>query len=188
MPLIQFVISYDDLLNNANESTNGFTTVPITAGATSVNNPGTINRQVNLYGGRYKCRIDGFQISSGSANTTTYITNPQIVYLSSSLFHFPAMGSGELAFTNDSLSVLSDISAHREFEINAINGNIDLTVRIAQFGQAVNANPSTVVAPYTIDKTATWASAQFAYIILSIMVEQVDSKACFGTIKGAFAQ
>ena len=188
MPLIQFVISYDDLLNNANESTNGYTSIPITAAQTSYNNPGTINRQVNLYGGRYKCRIDGFQIASGSANTTTYITNPQIVYLSSPLFHFPAMGASELAFTNDSLSVLSDISAHREFEINAINGNIDLTVRIAQYGQNINANPSAVVAPYTIDKTATWGSAQFAYIILSIMVEQMDSKATFGTIQGSFAQ
>jgi hypothetical protein len=84
--------------------------------------------------------------------------------------------------------VLSDISAHREFEINAINGNIDLTVRIAQYGQNINANPSAVVAPYTIDKTATWGSAQFAYIILSIMVEQIDSKATFGTIQGSFAQ
>lgn len=188
MPLLQFVITYDDLLNNANESPNGFTTIPITAAQTSWNNPATVNRQCNLYGGRYKCRVDGFQIASGSANTTTYITNPQIIYLSSSLFHFPAMGQSQLAFTNDSLSVLSDISAHREFEINAINGNVDLTISLSQFGQNINANTSAVVAPYNIDKTATWGSAQFAYLILSIMVEPMDSKALFGTIKGAFAQ
>jgi len=188
MPLIQFVITYDDLLNNANESTNGFTTIPITSGVASYNNPATVNRPCNLYGGRYKCKIDGFHVASGSANTTTYITNPQIISLSSSLFHFPAMGQSALSFTNDSLSVLSDISAQREFEINAINGNVDLTISISQFGQAINANPNAVVAPYNIDKTATWGSAQFAYIILSIMVEQIDSKACFGTIKGAFAQ
>ena len=183
MPIVQFVVTYDDLLNNQNETSNGFTTVPITAAQTTYNNPATVNRPCNLYGGRYKARVDGFHIETGAFNTTTYAQNPQIAYISSSLFHFPANGQSQLAFTTNSYNINSDISAHREFEINNINGNVDLTFSLSQFGQNVNANVAAVNAPFTIDKTATWGSAQFAYLILTLHVEQMDSKALFGQIK-----
>jgi len=187
MPLVQFVVSYDDLLNNVNETTNGFTSVPITAGTTSLT-PATVVRQCNLYGGRYKARVDALHIESGAYNTTTFGQNPQLLYINSSLFHFPALGQASLAFSTNSDNVMSDISSHREFEINAINGNVDLNISLAQFGQAINANPAAVVAPFTIDKTATWGSAQFAYIVLCLQLEPCDSKALFGQSKGAFDQ
>jgi hypothetical protein len=186
MPLVQFVITLDDIYNNANETSNGFTTIPVTAAAPSYNSPATVNRPCNLYGGRYRARVDGFHIETGAYNTTTYGQNPQIVYISSSLFHFPAMGQSALAFTTNSYNVMADMTGHREFEINAINGNVDLSISISQFGQAINANPAAVSAPFTIDRSATWQSAQFAYLILSLHLEPCDSKATFGQVKGAF--
>lgn len=187
MVLAQFVITYDDLLNNANETTNGTTISPITAAQTSWNNPATVLRQCNLYGGKYKVRVDGCNIFSGAYNITGYNQNPQMININSSKFHFPAGGSSGLNFQNNAWGVQNDLMGNREFEINAISGNLDLTISINQYGQSINANPSAVVAPYTIDKTATWGSAQFAYIILTLNLEEcTDSKALFGNANRAF--
>jgi hypothetical protein len=185
MPLVQFVITYDDLLNNANETTNGFTQSAITAGTTSITQA-IVNRPCNLYGGRYRARVDGFHMETGAYNTTTFGQNPQIIYIGSSRFLFPAMGQSVLAFASNSDNICSDVQGHREFEIDAINGNVDISISISQYGQAINAAPAAVIAPFTIDKTATWGSAQFAYVILTLELQPCDSKAPFGNAKGAF--
>ena len=186
MPLVQFTITYDDLLNNSNETNNGFTTAPITASQTSWNNVATVSLQCNLYGGAYKVRVDGIQVFSGAYNITTYAQNPQIININSSLFHFPGGGSPGLQSSNNYWNN-TPLAGHREFEINTINGQMDLSISISQFGQSINAGVNAVVAPWTIDKTATWGSANFGYLVLSLWVESVeDSKALFGSSKGSF--
>jgi hypothetical protein len=188
MPLIQFTVTYDDLLNNSNETSNGFTTLPIVSTQTSYNNAATVVRQCNMYGGSYKVRVDGIQIFSGAYNVTTYAQNPQIVNINSSLWHFPGGGSPGLQCSNNYWNNAAPLAGCREFEINTINGQMDLSISISQFGQSVNTNPQAVVQPWNIDKTATWASANFGFIVISLWVEPVDSKAPFGTIKGAFSR
>jgi len=186
MVLAQFIITLDDIYNNANETTNGFTMTPVLSTAVYYNNPATVVRQVNLYGGRYRVRVDNATIYSGATNTTTYYFNPQIININSSKFHFPAGGSAGLNFSNNNASVQGSIAGHREFEMNDLNGNIDLSISISQFGQNVNANTAAVNAPFTIDKTATWASAQFSYMLLTLEFCVMDSKALFGDSSRAF--
>lgn len=188
MVLAQFIITLDDILNNANETPNGYTITPITSSQTSWNNPATVVRQVNLYGGRYRVKVDNMTIYSGATNVTTYYFNPQIININSSKFHFPGGGSPGLNFSNNNASVQGGIAGHREFEMNDLNGTIDLSISISQYGQSVNANPAAVVAPFTIDKTATWASAQFSYILLTLEFTVMDSKALFGNANQAFLQ
>lgn len=186
MVLAQFIITLDDILNNSNETPNGSTMIPITSTSTSYNNPATVIRQVNLYGGRYRVRVDNCTIYSGATNVTTYFFNPQIININSSKFHFPGGGSPGINFSNNNATVQGGIAGHREFEMNDLNGNIDLTISISQYGQNVNANPAAVVAPFTIDKTATWASAQFSYLLLTLEFCTMDSKALFGDAGRAF--
>jgi hypothetical protein len=185
MPLVQFIVTYDDLLDNSNETTNGFTTNKITASTTSITQA-VLSRNCNLYGGRYRAKVDGFHIESGAYNTTTFGQNPQIIYIGSSRFLFPAMGQNTLAFATNSDNMSPDVYGRREFEIDTINGQVDLSVSITQYGQSINANPAAVIAPFTVDKTATWGSAQFAYFILSLHLEPCDSKSTFGDAKRAF--
>jgi hypothetical protein len=185
MPLVQFVITYDDLLNNANETPNGFTTSQITSSTTSLTQA-VVSRNCNLYGGRYRAKVDGFHMESGAYNTTTFGQNVQLINIGSSRFLFPAMGQNTLAFASNSVNMMPDVYGHREFEIDTINGQVDLSISISQFGQAINANPAAVIAPFTIDKTATWGSAQFAYVVLSLHLEPCDAKATFGDAKRAF--
>ena len=179
MVLIQLTVSLDDLLNNGAFPNGGTTIQPITANTASYNNPGTVLKQVNLYGGRYHCKIAGFDVYSGAMNVTTYEMAPQILHISSSKFLLPANGTKSLSFTNNGYNSLP-LYACREFVIDAISGQIDLTVQITQFGQAINNNPQAIVAPYTVDKTATWTSAQFSYIILSLEVTELEKKEIYG--------
>jgi len=185
MPLVQFVITYDDLLDGAGETTNGYTISKITAGATSITQA-VVSRNCNLYGGRYRAKVDGFHVESGAYNTTTFGQNPQLINIGSSRFLFPAMGQSVLAFASNSDNMMPDAYGRREFEIDAINGQVDLSVSITQFGTNINANPAAVIAPFTIDKTATWGNAQFAYIVLSLHLEPCDAKSTFGDAKRAF--
>ena len=186
MPIAQFVVTLDDLLNNANATANGTTVSPVTGASTSYNNVGTVLRQLNLPSGRYRVRVDGFNIDCGAINTTSYMINPQVINIDSTKFLFPGGGVSGLNFTNNFSSTMPDLKGHREFIIEATGGIIDLSICIKQFGQAVNANVAAVVAPYTIDKTATWTSANFAYYILTLDFELCNSQATFGTAKGAF--
>ena len=185
MPLVQFVITYDDLLDNSNETITGYTINKITAGTTSLTQA-VVSRPCNLYAGRYRARVDGFHIESGASNTTTFGQNPQLIYIGSSRFLFPAMGQSVLTFATNSDNMCSDVQGHREFVVDAINGQVDISLSMSQFGQSINANPAAVVAPFTVDKTATWGSAQFAYVVLSLQLDPCDSKSTFGNAKNAF--
>ena len=189
MPIAQFIVTWDDIVNNANESTNGFTTMPITGAMTSYNNPAIVSRQVNLYGGKYRVTVDGFHIDCGAINTTSYMMNSQIININSSKFHLSGSGSPGLNFTNNTYNAMPDLKGCREFEINSPSGQLDLSITISQFGQNVNANVGAVVSPYTIDKTATWTSANFAYFILTLNFEELNDQATFGTVnKRTFLQ
>jgi hypothetical protein len=181
--LVQFVISYDDLLNNSNANPNSITINPITATQTSWNNAATVLKQLNLYGGHYLARVDGFEVFSGAGSTTTFYINPQVININSSKFHFSANGNQGLSFTNNNNYCNSTIAGHRPFEINTANGNLELVITINQYGQNINSNPAAVAAPWTQDKTATWASAQFAYMILTLALEPFNDKLRFSDMK-----
>jgi len=134
-----------------------------------------------LYGGRYKCKLAGFDVFSGGVNTTTYEMNPQIIHISSSKWVFPAQASKSLSFTNNGYNSLPVLGC-REFEMDVAGASIDISLQITQFGQNINANVNAVTGPFTVDKTATWTSALFSYAILSLEVEEIPKKALFGNV------
>jgi len=178
MPICQFIITIDDLLNNANETKNGgYTLQSITVGNPTVGNPGAVARQCNLPQGKYQCFVSGCSIVSGAFQNNGSV-NPQIITIDSSRFLFPNNGVRGLAFSNR--GQLSDISGRPSFEINIAGGLIDLSIQINQYGTDINAN---IVAPFTLDTTATWTSAQFSYIILTLDVVLKDSHALFNMAK-----
>ena len=181
MVLFEIVITWDDI-TTAGQTMNGFTSKAIGGGDTSWNNAPKVLRQLNLQGGVYRAKVDGATMMSGAVNTTTYYQNDQIIALSSGGWRFPS-GNRHLYFANNSLAIQSDIKGHREFLIEHTGGNMDIEFTVQQFGQNINANVAAVVAPNTLDKTATWTSAQFSYIILSLELMDMDSKALFGQVK-----
>lgn len=178
MPLFQIVITLDDILT-AGATANGYTASAIAGANTSYNNAPRLLRPLNLPGGSYRAKVDGMTLMSGAVNTTTFAYNDQMLILNSSTWRFPS-GNRALYFSNNSLAIQSDIKGHREFIIEHTGGNMDIDFTINQFGQNINANVAAVNAPLTLDKTATWTSAQFAYIILSLDLQLHDSKSLFG--------
>jgi hypothetical protein len=107
--------------------------------------------------------------------------NPQIIHISSSKWVFPAQSSKNLSFTNNAYNSLP-VHGCREFEMDVSGAAIDISVQITQFGQNINAGVQAVVGPFTVDKTATWTSALFSYLILSLEVEEINKQALFGNI------
>ena len=180
MVLFQIVITLDDILATG-QTMNGYTVTPVTNGSTTWNNGATVLRQLNLPGGKYRAKVDGMTFMSGAVNTTNYYQNDQMLVISSDKWGFPG-GNRALYFTNNSLAIINDIHGHREFEIIHTGGNMDVTFTIQQFGQNINANVNAVNAPNTLDKTATWTSAQFSYIILSLNLEDCNTQALFGKV------
>ena len=178
MVLLTFVISLDDVLGNATAyPSGGLTVVPALTTAASII-PVTVQRTVNLNSGTYKATIEGFQIVSGSANTTTYLPAPQLINISSPAWVFPGNGLQGVSFTNSGQYTHSDVGGRREFLMNVGQGNILLNLYVAQFGTGA---AGSIVAPYTINTAATWSTAQFAYVIISINVRnQDDTKSLFG--------
>ena len=177
--LVQIVITYDDLLNTGAFPNNCITTQAITANQSSYNNPSTVLVPVNLYGGKYNGKIASFQINSGAVNTTSYEFNSQLINITSSKMLLPANGSKMLQFTNTGVNSIPDVSGDRKFIIEGITGNMDFQISISQFGNFAG-GVGAVVAPWTIDKTQTWATAQFSYLILCLDLEEIDEKATFG--------
>lgn len=141
--------------------------------------PVTVRNQVNLYGGRYKAHISGFQIYSGHHTANHPLPSPQIINLNSSKFQFQANGEPGISFSNTWCGDCS-LAGHREFIVDTVGGNIDLTILLQQFGDASGAPP------YVNYNAGTWTNAEFAYILLSLSLEPEDSKALFGQVKGAF--
>ena len=182
MPICQFLINYENILVSLNESTNnGYTIKTITGASASYNNPAVVGRNCNLPQGKYICSVSNCSIVSGAFYNNRTV-NPQIITIDSSRFLFPNNGMRGLTFSNT--GQLSDISGRPSFEINAPGGGvIDLSIRIDQYGQDINTNPHAVEAPWTIDKTATWANAQFAYILLTLDIVSKDSHALFNSAK-----
>jgi hypothetical protein len=181
MVLFEIVITWDDI-TTAGQTINGFTSKAIAGGDTSWDNAPKVLRQLNLQGGMYRVKVDGATMLTGGVNTTTYSQNGQIIALNSGTWRFPS-GNRHLYFANNSLPIQSDIKGHREFLVQHTGGNMDIEFTVQQFGQNINANVAAVVAPNTLDKTATWTSAQFSYIILSLELMDMDSKALFGQVK-----
>jgi hypothetical protein len=183
MVLCQFVITWDDITNSGNTA-NGVTLSAVAGGDASYTKPAIVLRNVNFPGGKYFARVAGLEIASGVINTTTFIVQPQLVYINSSKFLFPGNGAPNgLVFANSHQFSLSDINGHRDFEIDATAGNIDLSIRIAQLG-AFTATQA--VPPWALSTAQTWTTTQFAYIILTLDLIECPSKALFGHAKDAF--
>jgi hypothetical protein len=181
MVLVTFVISYDDVIGTAGSYPNGGITVKASAANTSsYNNPVTVLRNCNLNSGTYRARVEGVQIASGSINTTSYAYAPQLINISSPAFAFPGNAVPGLSFTNSSLYTHADVGGNREFLINVGQGNISIDMSIAQFGTGA---AGAIVGPYALDKTATWAKAEFAFIVLSLSLKNVNEQALFGNAK-----
>jgi hypothetical protein len=173
MVLVQFTFTYDDLISGVNKVNQNIT---IQAGDTtkpSLSNPATILVPTSLNSGCYKARISGLEIASGVVNTTSFAFQPQIITLSSSCFQFPANGSQGLDFSNNGSFCKSDITGYKEFLINIGAGQIDLSMTIAQFGTFT---ASQAVAPWSLAPNATWGTAQFAYVLLTLEVENFNSQ------------
>jgi hypothetical protein len=181
--LIQFVVTYDQLLNTTpSDLTPGVTTLQaITSGQTSNANPATVVVNTSLYGGKYVAKIASFQVRSGAINTTTYEKNPQLINISSSKFLLPANANRFLSFVNHSFDSLPDVSGSREILLDSINGTIDLTISINQYGSFVG-GVDAVVSPYTINKTQTWGTANFGFIVLVLDVCEYNDQVTFATI------
>ena len=183
MVLFQIIITLDDILTQG-QTLNGYTSIPVLNAYTTWNQGPKVLRPLNLQGGLYKAKVDGMTFMSGAVNTTTYYQNDQLLVMNSSMWRFPS-GNRHLYFTNNSLAIMNDIHGHREFLIEHTGGLMDIEFTIQQFGQNINTNPAAVVAPNTLDKTANWTSAQFSYIILSLELQEVSSKALYGEAKNA---
>jgi len=140
--------------------------------------PITISNQVNLYGGRYRAHISGFQCYSGHHTANHPLPSPQVINVSSSKFQLQGNGEQGITFSNTWCGD-SSLAGHREFIIESIAGNIDLTLYIQQFGDS-SGNP-----PY-VNNNFTWTAAEFAYILLSLDLEPEDSQAMFGNANHAF--
>jgi hypothetical protein len=168
MVLVQFTITYDDVIGSAQKVNQNITIQPGDTTKPSFSNPVTILVPTALNAGRYKAIISGLEIASGPVNTTTFAFQPQIITVSSSCFQFPANGSQGLEFSNNGVFCKSDITGNKEFLINIGTGQIDLTMAIAQLGTFTG---SQAVPPWALAPSATWATAQFAYILLTLDVQ-----------------
>jgi hypothetical protein len=166
--LLQFSVEWSDLV-----------AVNASLGSATSITPVTVRKQVNLYGGRYKARISGFQVYSGHHTANHPLPSPQIINISSTKFQIPGNGEPGLSFSNTWCGDCS-LAGHREFIIDSVAGGVDLTLTIQQLGDA-SGNP-----PYVNYTAGTWTNAEFGYIILSLSLEECDSKATFGNVKNAF--
>jgi len=124
----------------------------------------TITRDINLYGGPYKCRVVGFTYCDNLANGVA-ASNQDIIMLKSSKFVFPAFAQQNLLFTNRTEHVNPSIKGHFEFRIDAIAGDIDLTISVKQFADN-----------RTVLPTATWNDSGFIALILSLDIEPLEDK------------
>ena len=124
----------------------------------------TITRDINLYGGPYKCRVVGFTYMDNLANGVA-ASNQDIIQIKSSKFVFPAFASQNLLFTNRTEHVNPSIKGHFEFRIDAIAGDIDLTISVKQFFDSR--------LPYT---SGTWDETGFIALILSLDIEPLEDK------------
>jgi len=121
----------------------------------------TISKDINLYGGPYKCKIVGFtwadNLPAGVASS-----NFTIINLKSSKFIFPALSQQNIMFVNRTEHTQPWIEGNMEFQVDAMAGDIDLTISVKQFLDSRSANPA-----------GTWNQTGFIAMILSIDVQPV---------------
>ena len=184
MVLAQFVVTWDDILNTDAFKNSGVTVVPVTGAQASYTFPATVLRNVNFPGGSYSARVVGLEVASGVINTTSFIVQPQLIYINSSKFLFKGNGAPQgLVFANSHQFSLSDICGNRDFEIDMTSGNVDISIRIAQLGTFTGTQ---AVAPWALSTAQTWTTSQFAYLILTLDLVECDKKLLFGESKNAF--
>jgi hypothetical protein len=170
MPLVQIVITWDEIVS----AIGGIGNI-----ANASNIPITFQRQVNLYGGPYRAKVDGVNFKSGDINTTTYEFNPQLLILSSSKFVFPASGVNGLFFSNAYYGADPCVKGHREFNINNLTGNIDITIQLNQYGTGfapASYAQNAIVAPYTLNAGATWQQSNLAFLTLELDVDPINEQ------------
>lgn len=180
MVVVTFIITYDDILGSEGAYPSGGITIkPVAANTSSYSNPVTVLRNCNLNSGTYRARIEGVQVASGSVKQNTNVA-PQLINISSPAFAFPGNAAPGLSFANSSMYTHADVGGNREFLINVGQGNISIDMFIAQFGSGGAGN---VIAPYALDKTATWTKAEFAFIVLTVSLKNVNEQAVYGNAK-----
>jgi hypothetical protein len=173
MVLVQFTFTYDDLIGATPKVNQNITVQPGVTNVASFSNPATILVPTSLNSGTYKARISGLEIASGVVNTTSFAFQPQILSISSNCFQFPGNGHQSLEFSNNGTFCKSDISGQKEFLINIGQGQIDLSLSIAQFGTFT---ASQAVAPWSLAPYATWATAQFCYLLLTLEIDLYNNQ------------
>lgn len=124
----------------------------------------TITRDINLYGGPYRCRVVGFTYMDNLANGVA-ADNQDIVQLRSSKFVFPAFARQSLLFANRTEHINPGIKGNYDFQIDAIAGDIDLVISVKQFNTNRTANTA-----------GTWNDTGFIALILSLDIEPCEDK------------
>jgi len=146
--LIQFIVTWDDIQANT--------------AATSIT-PITVLRNVNLYEGKYRARITGFNWLDNKSDAVA-AANQVIINVNSSKFNFPASASQGLFFTNRNEHVNPSIRGHLPFYIDNIVGNLDLVISVQQFTTATRLK----------DNAATWNATGFIAMILTLDIEKEE--------------
>lgn len=127
----------------------------------------TITRDINLYGGPYKGRIVGLTYADNLAAGVA-ADNFTIIQLKSSKLLFPAQSTQNIQFINRAEHTQPWLKGDFEFQIDAMAGDIDLTMTIQQFLSTRLPNPA-----------GTWNQTGFIFMILSLDIQPVvpDAKA-----------
>lgn len=146
--LIQFVITWDDIQANT--------------ALTSIT-PISVLKNVNLYEGKYRARVTGFNWLDNKSDAVA-AANQVIININSSKFNFPASASQGLFFTNRNEHVNPSIRGHLPFYIDSIVGNLDLNISVQQFTTATRLK----------DPTATWNATGFIALILTLDIEKEE--------------
>jgi hypothetical protein len=146
--LIQFIVTWDDI--SANSAVTSLT-------------PITVLKNVNLYEGKYRARVTGFNWLDNLSDGVN-AANQDIININSSKFNFPASASQGLFFTNRNEHVNPSIRGHLPFYIDSIVGNLDLTISVQQF----NTNR-------TKNNAATWDNTGFIALILTLDIEKEET-------------
>jgi hypothetical protein len=164
MVLAQIVITYQDLLDNVSAA-------GITMNSSSVN-PISVPVRVNVYGGPHRCRITGIQVQSGDTNTTTNLFVPQLITVNSSRFDLQGQSFPGFVIANKTSGDPS-LAGHREFNIQNIGGNLDISLAIEQLGTTANGTTAVLTHPY-IQYVGSWTASRFAYLILTLDLQKIE--------------
>ena len=121
----------------------------------------TITKDINLYGGPYKCKVVGFTWADNLANGVA-ASNFTVINLKSSKFVFPALAQQNISFVNRTEHTQPWIQGNIEFQVDAMAGDMDLTMTVKQFLDARTANTA-----------GTWNTTGMIAMILSLDIQPV---------------